>query len=335
MTKEYVDNMKAEAERDVQTAKEELIESYRNSDLPPDVVEYLVEKAKKEIEKDSYSILDFGLVLNPIIDFYEKKLGDEEKAWKEIEDLIPLIKKNQEIFKKKVADYRKAVGYADIDFGDYLDTEPIEFDGTIIITDPGYITKESHRMPDKKDFYTYEKAEDYPDYDPETKKSEKFSEDSKRYFAEWDRRREEWPDDWETCDFGSHMERLGLKTFISRRTLYGDWSCTTFNLDDKEKMFGEFCADSGQVAVFLLDEVLKYNPDFDYHTERLWTTTTIKDFKGTVQLIVTKDSFTMDEDTTYTKKGEEIINYVVNIEGHGINKVTGEPINFRTEQTGF
>lgn len=31
---------------------------------------------------------------------------------------------------------------------------------------------------------------------------------------------------------------------------------------------GYFCADAGMVAVFLLDEVLKYNPDFDYHINR-------------------------------------------------------------------
>lgn len=35
------------------------------------------------------------------------------------------------------------------------------------------------------------------------------------------------------------------------------------------KNIGGFCADAGMVAVFLLDEVLKYNPNFDYHINRL------------------------------------------------------------------
>lgn len=58
-------------------------------------------------------------------------------------------------------------------------------------------------------------------------------------------------------------------------------------------MIGEFCADAGMVAVFLLDEVLKYNPDFNYHTERPWTTTLIRDFHGTVELHCENDEVTV------------------------------------------
>lgn len=94
---------------------------------------------------------------------------------------------------------------------------------------------------------------------------------------------EENMSDWERCEFGDEMEILGIHTYLSDRTIYGDWSCTTFNSNTKEKI-GEFCADAGMVAIFLLDEVLRYNPDFNYHTERPWTTTLIHDFHGTVEL---------------------------------------------------
>lgn len=90
-------------------------------------------------------------------------------------------------------------------------------------------------------------------------------------------------DDWDRCNYGSKLEKLGLSTFLSASTIYGDWSCTTYNSDTKEAI-GKFCADAGLVGVFLLDEVLKYNPNFDYHVKRLWTTTLIKDFHGTVEL---------------------------------------------------
>ena len=63
-------------------------------------------------------------------------------------------------------------------------------------------------------------------------------------------------DDWSKCGYGDHMERLGIKNYICRDTIYGDWSCTTFNSDTKEPI-GEFCADAGLVAVFLLDEVCR------------------------------------------------------------------------------
>ena len=52
------------------------------------------------------------------------------------------------------------------------------------------------------------------------------------------------------------------------------------------KKIGDFSADTGMVAVFLLDEVLKYNPDFDYHINKKWTTTLIKDFDGEINYYV-------------------------------------------------
>lgn len=94
--------------------------------------------------------------------------------------------------------------------------------------------------------------------------------------------------DWEKCRYGETMGALGIKNYICRDTIYGDWSCTTYNTKTNEKI-GEFCADAGMVAVFLLDEVLKYNPDFDYHTERPWTTTLIKNFDGEVDFEVADD----------------------------------------------
>lgn len=92
--------------------------------------------------------------------------------------------------------------------------------------------------------------------------------------------REDKDNDWELCRYGGEMGKLGIKNYICRDTLYGDWSCSVY--DDLDKKIGDFCADSGQVAVFLLDEVLKYNSDFNYHLKKKWTTTLIKDFDGEV-----------------------------------------------------
>ena len=133
-------------------------------------------------------------------------------------------------------------------------------------------------------------------------------------------------DDWSLCDCGYEMEELGIQNYMTRSTNYGDWSCTTYNSDTKEPI-GEFCADAGLVSVFLLDEVLKYNPGFDYHIQRKWTTTLIKDFEGMVQFTVTEEP--------YEYEGSKYVEYVVRVVGHGKNKVTGEPINFITEQTGL
>lgn len=99
-------------------------------------------------------------------------------------------------------------------------------------------------------------------------------------------------DDWDNCNYGEKMEILGIKNYICRDTIYGDWSCTVYDLNVQNKVLGEFCADSGMVAVFLLKEVLKYNPDFDYHIKKKYkyTTTLIKDFDGNVEFEVDKSN---------------------------------------------
>ena len=98
---------------------------------------------------------------------------------------------------------------------------------------------------------------------------------------------------------------------------YGEDSVQSKIYDDKMfsatidlKNIGGFCADAGMVAVFLLDEVLKYNPNFDYHINRPWTTTLIKDFDGEVEY------------------------YIDEAEGDAHIIGTGN-VNFFTTQTGF
>lgn len=141
-------------------------------------------------------------------------------------------------------------------------------------------------------------------------------------------------DDWDACGCGENMEVLGIRNYMTRDTLYGDWGCTVYNTDTEEEI-GEFCADAGLVSVFLLDEVLRYNPDFDYHKEKDWTTTLIPDFKGTVQFVVEHQEGVYEDTTEYHKAGDKWENYSVHVVGHGINKKTGEPINFRSTQTGL
>lgn len=218
----------------------------------------------------------------------------------------------------------------------YLDSDLVEFNGDIIITDPCYIIKERNEStrPKWDDFHPYKSIYEYPDYDEKTKTSKMFSENA----AKLDKADEIWqksnPDDWDVCDCGSNMESIGIHNYMTRDTLYGDWSCTTFDLDTKERI-GEFCADAGLVSVLLLDEVLKYNPNFDYHKNKPWTTTLIKDFKGTVQFVVVYTEGVYEDSTEYHKKGDKWEDYSVEVVGHGINKKTGKPINFVGKQTGL
>lgn len=237
-----------------------------------------------------------------------------------------------------------------------LDSEPKYFSGDIIITDPGYLIKESSGTvntdyPDARKYLTYDfpmKYDDFKIIDIDYSSihsfqdikdlwkkldkleeehfliyngySETYEKELRAYNKAVKDRKLEQQDDWSYSNYGENMEVLGFKNYMVRNTIYGDWSCTTYKSDTKEPI-GNFCADGGLVGVFLLDEVLKYNQEFDDHIKRPWTTTLIKNFEGTVQFIVSQ--------------GEKEDDFSVSVIGHGVNKKTGEPLNFFTTQTGL
>jgi hypothetical protein len=162
----------------------------------------------------------------------------------------------------------------------------MRFDGDIIITDPCYIDSEDDKL---------------------------------------------WNDNEIDIMTGSGIDKYQFTNYIWENTLYGDWSCGVFEISNKEllklstkeiinnhfheenfKEIGGFCADAGLVGVFLLSEVLRFNPKFQYPVNKhgcIWATH-IKDFHGEVDYEVMED-------------GETVI-----IRGKG-------NINFITIQSGF
>ena len=170
----------------------------------------------------------------------------------------------------------------------------MKFKGTIIITDPCYIVKKCT----KKNPYPFP-------WTTENIKAPNIEEMVKKY-NEW----EDAHDDWTKCMYGRNMEALGIEYYFTESTLYGDWGCTTYKIKENPytvinkfaesentgedysiscSKLGEFCADAGLVAVFLLDEVRKYNPDIDeWIASHDWCVTTIPDFDGEVNYYVDK-----------------------------------------------
>lgn len=263
-----------------------------------DIEEYISRNTtlfQKEIDEVSNFIRENGRIsfmdipINPFHNVIRERVALYKELYGEDTDTLDVFFDNI----LKCADglrekYKTLYNLQNTDYSRYLDSNKVEFDGDIIITDPCYILKDGD------------------------------SED----------------DDWKTCEWGDNMEALGINHYMTRDTLYGDWSCTTFDTDTK-KPIGQFCADAGLVSVFLLDEVLKYNPDFNYHIERPWTTTLIKNFKGSVQFIVRRIEGEYEEDTEYWNAGDKWVDYSVEVVGRGVDKVTGKPINFVGKQTGL
>lgn len=121
---------------------------------------------------------------------------------------------------------------------------------------------------------------------------------------------------FECCDISSHGI-IGIES----NTYYGDWRCITFVPETNIKL-GGFCADAGMVCVADLVSVLKFNPKYNDHLEKPWCATWIKNFKGVVRIAIDENK-------------ERWPAYIVHVVGHGVDKETGETIEFDTVQTGL
>jgi len=232
---------------------------------------FLEDEELKSIFEAMHENVRFGMCFLPTSEVWEKRkemYGDDNKKKGEFAFKLLVAEKDVKPLIKELMEYRR-------DYDRYLDSEPMEFDGDIIITDPCYFIKD---------------------------------------------------EDWGRSDYGEDVEELGLIHYMARDTIYGDWSCSVFDAESKE-VIGRFCADAGMVAVVSLDEVLKYNPEFNYHIEKEWTTALIKDFKGIVQFEVKHYS--------YFFGGKKCWDFDVRVIGKGINKKTGEKMNFVAKQTGL
>lgn len=153
---------------------------------------------------------------------------------------------------------------------------------TIIITDPYHIVQ---KYEDKIPTF-----ENWPGLDGVTVKTPfiNYTESQFEAYKRFDNARnvalEKYKgklDDWIRCGYGSDMSVLGFKNYICGSTLYGNLQYATYNTVTNEPI-GKFCVDSGQVAVFVLDEVLKYNPLYSFDMKNTNSVAIIKNFSGKV-----------------------------------------------------
>ena len=131
-------------------------------------------------------------------------------------------------------------------------------------------------------------------------------------------------------------QEYGFTNGFIVNTLYGDWSCTTYEVNDlasalkdgvKEenitRNLGSFCADAGLVCVLYLDECLKHNKDkVEELLKKDWCATVIKNFDG--------DVYIRDKEETYYS--EYLKKDVVDISREVIGQGN---INFIGTQTGL
>lgn len=90
-------------------------------------------------------------------------------------------------------------------------------------------------------------------------------------------------EDWRACAYGDNMEALGIQTYLIAEVIEGEEDLAAYDSQNGASL-GTFVTDSGVVGVFLLKEILEYDPDFDEHTvcpeNALW----IPNFDGEIKV---------------------------------------------------
>lgn len=214
MDKEWQKSKEEWYQSEITKRKDVIIKGIDSSRLiTEDKKKELIDKLNKGMEQpEPYGLYGFCLDLSYGFFLFcggNYNKGDYE-SWQQWIEEIDLEK------------FRSMVEYKSYyDGSRYLDSEPIEFDGDIIITDPCYIMRERDESdrPKWSDFHPYKSICDYPDYDERTKTSKMFSENSERYHKADDEWRKAHPDDWDVCECGSKMEALGIHNYMTRDTL--------------------------------------------------------------------------------------------------------------------
>lgn len=189
--------------------------------------------------------------------------------------------------------------------------------GDVVITDPFYFVK-SDKLENTE---TKPKREDY--YPKEWNFGSSIEIDSDNFDIslacehEYHKACQVWsesnPSEWDICNYGDNLNILGFKNWLTSPTIYGPWGCSVYERRSNKRL-GRFCSDTGAVGVYLLSEILEYNPNYDTYRRKPWTATVIPNFDGIIM----------------------IVNFGGKDEGSSDIRVIGKgSVNFYTKQTDF
>lgn len=111
-------------------------------------------------------------------------------------------------------------------------------------------------------------------------------------------------EDWNLCQFGERMDKLGFTDY-----LYIEFpEESPVVVDEYNNRLGSFCTDSCAIVVVYLDELEKYNPDYENGFYNEENRTIIKSFNGYVGYR-TEPVIDDDEDEDTVIFGEGNINF--------------------------
>lgn len=71
-------------------------------------------------------------------------------------------------------------------------------------------------------------------------------------------------EDWKKCAYGDDMAALGFSTCLTALVTEGEEDLAAYD-PETDAFLGSFVSDSGVACAFLLEEILRYAPEFDEH----------------------------------------------------------------------
>ena len=147
---------------------------------------------------------------------------------------------------------------------------------TLVITDPCYLMPDCPVISDYN--FDFQKNPTELTFE-EQKEYERYSNDLEMY-----KKRIQERDDWELCKYGSNMEALGFTNYITSPTYIGDW-CWLVTNTTNAKVLGQFSADSGQVGVYLMEDIINYDKTLPDRLKRIpQCACIIEGFTGVVKI---------------------------------------------------
>ena len=109
-------------------------------------------------------------------------------------------------------------------------------------------------------------------------------------------------EDWHCCEYGKNLEALNIYTYITSG--HGDeFASDVISLDTPEKL-GEFGSDSCMVSVMLLNELRRYNFDFDKELGK-HCYTIVEYFEGEIDLVEMEEDDGTGQRVYFVGKGNK------------------------------
>ena len=132
--------------------------------------------------------------------------------------------------------------------------------------------------------------------------SKMYDEDFNKYIEAKKKWEEPYMSDWEKSNCGENLSILGFSNYMSSLTHPGSYTCGAFS---NGKCIGKFFSVSGIIVVTTLEEMLKYDPDFNIHETHPQACAIIKNFDGDITFKIKETSF----DTVLQIIGKGNINF--------------------------